>query len=67
MELTSRSHVPPRIKRDGRTFDRNTLEEIRLMAVERVRDGEPAAKVIEAYGFNRTESPRVSRRPVGLS
>ena len=24
------------------------------MAVERVREGEPAAKVIEAYGFNRT-------------
>ncbi len=42
------------MKRDGRTFDRKTLEEIRLMAVERVREGEPAAKVIEAYGFNRT-------------
>ena len=24
------------------------------MAVERVREGEPATKVIEAYGFNRT-------------
>ena len=42
------------MKRDGRTLDRKTLEEIRLMAVERVREGEPAAKVIEAYGFNRT-------------
>jgi len=42
------------MKRDGRTYDRQTLEEIRLMAVERVREGEPAAKVIEAYGFNRT-------------
>ena len=35
-------------------MDRKTLEAIRLMAVERVREGEPAAKVIEAYGFNRT-------------
>lgn len=42
------------MKRDGRTLDRKTLEAIRLMAVERVREGEPAAKVIEAYGFNRT-------------
>lgn len=41
-------------KRDGRTLDRKTLEAIRLMAVERVREGEPAAKVIEAYGLNRT-------------
>ena len=42
------------MKRDGRTFDHQTLEKIRLMAVERVREGEPASKVIEAYGFNRT-------------
>ena len=42
------------VKRDGRTFDHQTLEAIRLMAVERVRDGEPASEVIAAYGFNRT-------------
>ncbi len=42
------------MRRDGRTFDHKTLEEIRLMAVERVREGEPASQVIEAYGFNRT-------------
>jgi len=43
-----------RMKRDGRTFDHETLEAIRLMAVERVREGESAAEVIAAYGFNRT-------------
>ena len=42
------------MKRDGRTLDHRTLEAIRLMAVERVREGERAADVIEAYGFNRT-------------
>ena len=42
------------MKRDGRTFDRKTLENIRLMAVERVRGGEPASEVIAAYGFSRT-------------
>jgi transposase len=54
MKLESSMLVSSQMKRDGRTFDRKTLEEIRLMAVERVREGEPAAKVIEAYGFNRT-------------
>lgn len=42
------------MKRDGRTFDHQTLEAIRLMAVERVREGEPAAAVIASFGFNRT-------------
>lgn len=42
------------MKRDGRTFDHQTLERIRLMAVERVREGKPASEVIAAYGFNRT-------------
>jgi hypothetical protein len=34
------------MKRDGRTFDHQTLEAIRLMAVERVRDGEAPSAVI---------------------
>ena len=42
------------MKRDGRSFDHRTLEAIRLMAVERVRDGEPASAVIASYGFSRT-------------
>jgi len=42
------------MQRDGRSFDHGTLESIRLMAVERVRDGERASAVISSYGFNRT-------------
>jgi transposase len=42
------------MKRDGRSFDHRTLEAIRLMAVERVRDGERTAAVIASYGFSRT-------------
>jgi transposase len=42
------------MKRDGRTLDHSTLETIRLMAVERVRDGEAPSTVIAAYGFSRT-------------
>lgn len=42
------------MKRDGRQLDHQTLEEIRRMAVERVREGESAAQVIASYGFSRT-------------
>src|SRR6266478_2817570 len=40
--------------RDGRTLDHKTLEEIRRMAVERVREGEDPSVVIASYGFCRT-------------
>src|SRR5664279_5288055 len=42
------------MKRDGRKFDHRTLEAIRLMVVERVRDGETASSVIASFGFSRT-------------
>ncbi len=40
--------------RDGRSFDHRTLETIRLMAVERVRDGERPSSVVASFGFSRT-------------
>jgi transposase len=42
------------MERDGRTLDHGTLETIRMMAVERVREGEAPSAVIASYGFNRT-------------
>jgi transposase len=39
---------------DGRTLDHATLEQIRLMAIRRVREGEDPGAVIASYGFNRT-------------
>jgi transposase len=42
------------MKRDGRGFDHQTLEAIRLMAIERVREGEAPSAVIASYGFART-------------
>jgi transposase len=41
------------MKRDGRTLDHKTLEEIRRMAVQRVWDGERPSVVIASYGFSR--------------
>lgn len=54
MELLALMTISYCMKRDGRSFDHKTLEEIRLMAVERVREGKPASRVVETYGFNRT-------------
>lgn len=42
------------MKKDGRKLDRKAQEAIRLMAVERVREGESPSAVIASYGMNRT-------------
>ena len=42
------------MKKDGRKLDRKAQEAIRLMAVERVREGETPSDVIASYGMNRT-------------
>ena len=42
------------MKKDGRKLDRKAQEAIRLMAVERVREGESPSTVIASYGMNRT-------------
>jgi transposase len=41
------------MKRDGRALDHKTLETIRTMAVQRVREGERPSDVIASYGFHR--------------
>lgn len=54
MELLEAPPIRSGMKRDGRTLDRATLETIRLMAIERVREGEAPSSVVASYGFNRT-------------
>ena len=46
-------YVEECMKQDGRTLDHKTLEEIRRMAVQRVREGEKPSIVIASFGFNR--------------
>ncbi len=46
--------VRDNMKVDGRTLDHKTLEEIRCMAVRRVREGEKPADVIASFGLCRT-------------
>ncbi len=54
MELSESVPIGSDMKLDGRTLDHSTLEAIRLMAIERVREGESPATVIASFGFNRT-------------
>jgi|SRR3990170_4858997 len=42
------------MKRDGRTLDHKTLEEIRRLAVQRVHGGEKPSVVMASFGFSRT-------------
>jgi len=44
----------PSMKRDGRKLDHKTSEEIRLMAMERLREGEAASTIMESFGLCRT-------------
>jgi transposase len=42
------------MKRDARTLDHRTLEEFRLLALRRVREGEKPSVVVKSLGMNRT-------------
>ena len=42
------------MKRDGRTLARNTLEEMRVLAVQRMNEGEHPADVAASLGLNRS-------------
>jgi len=53
------------MRKDGRTLDHRTLEEIRKMAVERVREGEAPSAVIASYGFCRTTIYKWLRQAAG--
>lgn len=53
------------MKRDGRKLDHTTLEVIRQMAMERIREGETPASVIASFGFCRTTVYKWIRRTSG--
>jgi len=53
------------MKKDGRKLDRKAQEAIRLMAVERVREGENPSAVIASYGMHRTTIHKWLKRANG--
>jgi transposase len=50
---------------DGRGLDHATLEQIRLMAIKRVREGEEPTAVIASFGFCRTTIYKWMNRAAG--
>ena len=53
------------MKINGRTLNHATLEQIRLMAIRRVREGRDPDVVIASYGFNRTTIYKWMRMSAG--
>jgi transposase len=53
------------MKRDGRTLDHATLEEFRVLALRRVREGEKPSAVVNSLGMNRTSIYRWLRAASG--
>lgn len=47
------------MKRDGRTLSRETLEAMRLRALDRMAEGEPPAEVSSSFGLHRTWAYKV--------
>lgn len=65
MERSNAVSIQNDMRIDGRTLDHATLEQIRLMAIRRVREGEDPGVVIASYGFNRTTIYKWIRRAAG--
>jgi transposase len=53
------------MKRDGRTLDHATLEEFRVLALRRVKEGEKPSEVVKSLGMNRTSIYRWLRAAAG--
>ena len=53
------------MKRAGRTLDHDTLEEFRLLALRRVKEGEKPSAVVKSLGMNRTSIYRWLRAASG--
>ncbi len=53
------------MKRDGRRLDHQTLEALRLMAMERLAEGEAASAVMASFGFCRTTIYKWQRKAKG--
>jgi transposase len=53
------------MKRDGRTVSRSALEEMRLMAIERMSEGEAPAQVAASFGLHRGWAYKVRAKAAG--
>jgi len=65
LELISSSMISSDMKRDGRTLNHATLEEFRVLALRRVKEGERPSEVVKSLGMNRTSIYRWLRAASG--
>jgi transposase len=59
------SIAQPEMKRDGRTVSRAALEEMRLMALARMKEGESPAEVAASFGLHRGWAYKVLAKATG--
>lgn len=53
------------MKKDGRTQSHETLEQFRMLGIERIRQGENPARVAESFGLHRSWGYRIEQRAAG--
>ncbi len=53
------------MKKDGRSHTHETLEQFRMLGIERIRQGESPARVAESFGMHRSWGYRISQRAAG--
>jgi hypothetical protein len=53
------------MKRDGRKLDPKTLEEMRILAVRRMKEGEHPARVAASFGLHRTWACKIHTQARG--
>ncbi|WP_332451923.1 helix-turn-helix domain-containing protein, partial [Burkholderia ubonensis] len=53
------------MKRDGRTVAHNTLEEMRILALQRMAEGEHPADVSASFGMHRSWAYKVRAKARG--
>lgn len=53
------------MKKDGRTYSHETLEQLRMLGIERIRQGENPARVAESFGLHRSWGYRIVNMAAG--
>lgn len=64
-ELLTKREINRFMKRDGRTLAHNILEEMRMLAVQRMREGEKPSAVAQSFGMHRSWAYRCKAGAAG--
>jgi transposase len=53
------------MKKDGRSHTHETLEQFRMLGIERIKQGESPARVAESFGMHRSWGYRIAKQAAG--